>query len=137
MTDTELTALLAKVDALESEEDDGDTWWDLESRHGRLAALYLEAGWEGCYDISHIPGAVPFNGAFKVWQCGRSGGYLNAPDVEDDPRIMLQLAYIARQSRDYFNGADWGKYLAETAIEEDRERELAKLASPRPDRVEA
>jgi hypothetical protein len=206
MTDTELIALLAKVDALESEEDRGYTWWDAdpdvawnepESRHGRLAALYLEAGWEPCYhgdgkfhynvklngmepwhvfrnkvdaarsdenaysriaevadaiteweleawwenlpedDISHIPGAIPFNGTFKVWQCGRSGGYLNAPDVEEDPRIMLQLAYIAQGARDYYNSADWGEYLAEMALERDTEEQLARLASPRADRVEA
>ena len=211
MTETELTEYLARVDALDNEEDGGETWMDAdpeaawgdpESRHGRLAALYLEAGWEGCYhregahfhydvkmngngayrgfrdkvdaavsdnaaydriseiadgitemeleswwenlpydDISHIEGAVEFAPAgrptFKVWQCGRSGGYLNAPKVENDPRIMLQLAFIAQGARDYFNSPEWGEYLAELAIEEYNERRMGELASPRIERIEA
>lgn len=208
MTEIELAQFLARVEAIDNEEDAGNTWMDAdpsvawgdpESRHGRLAALYLEAGWKGCYHhndgaifhydvkldgmegwrayhdkvtrsisdqsvsdriaevsdgitedylrdwwedlpedgITHIPGAIPFNGTFKVWQCGRSGGYLNAPDVEDNPRIMLQLAFIAQQARDYYNSAEWGEYLAELALEQDSEIQLARLASPRADRMEA
>lgn len=216
MTELQLTELFAKLDALDAEPDAGNTWMDAdpsvawddpESRHGRLAALYEEAGWEHCYhngggrfhydvklngngawqafhnkvarsisdpkatdriaeiadgltegelefwwedlpedDISHIPGAIPFDvdyaggptrERFKVWQCGRSGGYLNAPDVEDRPRVMLQLAFIAEGAREYYNSAEYGTYLAENALEQYSETMLEAMASPRPDRVEA
>lgn len=72
----------------------------------------------------------------QVWSCGR-GGWLNAPDYERDPEVMIRLAGHLAESVRYYTSAEWGEYLASEALELDRDSQMAALASPRPDRIEA
>jgi len=204
----EMVSILADLTAMDAEEDGGSTWMDLdpsvawgdpESRHGRLAALYLRAGWEECYHregalfhlnvkigrgnqyratedavgvyVDNLPEEVrqsaynrleamvgrlsdrdledwwemslpdaieEISGRLQaVYACGRSGGYLNSTVLETDPETFIRFGYWAQTERDYFNGAEYGKDLADRAIEEDAEIQLAALASPRMERIEA
>lgn len=62
LTDEQVDGLLARVTALQTKDDDGEltawtwldadpdvAWRDPDSYHGKLAALYIDAGWEVCY----------------------------------------------------------------------------------------
>lgn len=217
----EMVAILLDLAAMDDEEDGGSTWMDLdpsvawndpESRHGRMAALYLRAGWEDCYHgdatfhynvkvgrggvwqaiqdaiRSHIdklpepvrdgardriedrvdqmgdddlrmwwedelpehfadeyvypqpngPPAFRFvRSTDRVYSCGRSGGYVNARDFQDDPETFIRFGFWLTEQRDWFNGSEYGRDLVERAIEEDAETQLAALASPRSERIEA
>lgn len=82
--------LMRDVISLESDEDsytfmDNDpsvAWDDPESHHGRLAALYLEAGWERCY---HRDGAR-FHFNVKVNGNARWRGYNDRLDAIRESR---------------------------------------------------
>lgn len=213
MDEDKVFALLAEVDKLEADEDtwtwlDSDpsvAWNDEDSYHGKLAAIYREAGWESCYHrdgarfhfnvklngneayrgiqdtikaaelfdneaydavMERVNGIQNFDmeiwwqdgdveaflwdegfkrsGAIKrsengprYWSCGRSGGYFNCPDLEDNGRMMVKLAHVLEQSRGYYNSRGYGEDLATRAIEDYREFRLADMASGRPDRIEA
>lgn len=70
--------------------------------------------------------------ATSWYSCGRSGGYVTMPDrymTEGIPMVLM--AYELKSSRDYYNGSDWGTYLADQAIERYDEDRLTELASPR------
>lgn len=73
----------------------------------------------------------------EPYQCGRSGGYFNCSELEGNGSAMVKTAHWLDAAVEYYNGAEWGEYLAEQAIEEDTARQMARLASARPDRIEA
>lgn len=213
LTAEELAALLAQADDLRNRVDDDENpswtwldadpsvaWGDPESYHGKLAALYLDGGWEGCYhnesavvhynvklngmegyrafharvdrekftsEKAHtrieeiadnlqqgdmefwweddLPGFIHYENdgeglglrGVKVYGCGRQGGYVNCRELETNPDAMLKLGAWLGEQREYFNSAEYGEDLAERAIDEYKERQTAKLASPRIERIEA
>lgn len=66
-----------------------------------------------------------------VWSCGRSGGYVNVPDLETDPIAFVRLGYWLGWQRDAWNSYDAGRYHLDYALEVYDERKLESLASPR------
>jgi|SRR5690606_21669432 len=168
-------------------------WDDPESYHGKLAAIYFDAGWERCYHRdARFHFNVKLNGgeawrrfrdlrnglvaernglldadAFdtladhvqewelalwweatardfrcstwieralpgvRLYSCGRSGGYLNADAINDDPVAMIELARHCQESRDYYNGPEWGEHLFRETVERYDAEALEALASPR------
>lgn len=73
----------------------------------------------------------------KAWGCGRSGGYVNCKDLELDGESMIRLAQFLARTKAGYNSREYGEDLAERAIEEDKEQQMAELASPRIERIEA
>ena len=73
----------------------------------------------------------------KAWGCGRSGGYVNCQDLELDGESMIRFAQFLARTKAGYNSREYGEDLAERAIEEDREQQMAELASPRIERIEA
>ncbi len=191
------SALMGDEDAWTWIDQDPDVAWDDDSSgHGKLAALYLEAGWERCYHRDarfHFDVKLKGNASYRalhdaldasgldhdglmehvnwvhdgemeswwenvtyaavedretgdsdhraplrgVYQCGRSGGYLNASRYEKDTDTMLDIARYCAESVEYFTSADYGEWLAETAIEAYNDEKMDELASPRIERIEA
>ncbi len=73
----------------------------------------------------------------NTFGCGRSGGYLNSSKMESNGADMIRLAQFLERTKHYYNSAQYGKDLAERAIEEDHQQQMADLASPRIERIEA
>lgn len=192
----------ARAQALEDNQEELSTWvdndpsvaWDdPDSYHGKLAALYLEAGWEKCYHgDARFHFDVKLNGneawrrfqdlrngleaernglldadefdaladrvqeweleswwedtardlryptwserAFpgkRLYSCGRSGGYLNADAIDDDPVAMIELARHCQESRDYYNSAEWAERLFNETVGRYDAYKLEAMASPR------
>lgn len=185
LTDEQVTALIARVTDLQTTDEDG-----------KLAALYLDAGWERCY---HGDARFHFNVKIRnyralrdaitnanltdesesrieerinayhdqdiqwwwesepeefladldpprtfsrmsrdgVYSCGRSGGYANCDGLNVYPEAMIRFAQFLGQAVDYFESADYAKELVERAIADDKAEQIAALASPRIERIEA
>lgn len=91
MTDTDYETLLTRAQSLYESE---GTWWDLdpdvawstpESRLGKMAALYLESGWEECY---HGEGRFHYN--VKVRGNAVYWGYRDKlAEIQDRPGFEL------------------------------------------------
>lgn len=115
----------SRVEEISTEESDSDLeiWWRFDLPE-RLREIREEE--------SPMRADLP-----RVYSCGRSGGYVNCSDLESRPREMILLGEFVRESREYFDSEEYGRYLAERSIELDLDTQLAKLASPRPDRIEA
>lgn len=75
----------------------------------------------------------------RVYQCGRSGGYLNSRDLEKrrDIETLLRIAQHAVRSKDNFNSREYGEWLGEEALERYHDERIEELASPRIERIEA
>lgn len=89
----------------------------------------LRSWWE---DVLPDDGSNYANASGPRYSCGRSGGYVTMPRADErNGAGMVLMAQNLAGSRAYYNGAEWGEYLADMAIERYDEAKLDELASPR------
>lgn len=182
------------------DDDPSVAWGDESSYHGRLAAIYEDAGWERCYHRDgarfHFNVKVNSNAQYRGYQdkaaaietergegfdrneldliaqeqddsererwwseiswaedetlilrtrlsdgphtsgpnvlgCGRSGGYVNIPDIESDGETMVRMAaWLTAEVRE-FNSREAGEWIAERALERYDEERVAELSTDR------
>jgi hypothetical protein len=67
----------------------------------------------------------------KVWSCGRCGGYVNAPALENNAAGMVALAGWLERVMAWANDREAGRELAARALEEYDAEKLEELAGPR------
>ena len=120
MDTDEVTRITGTVEEWERE-----SWWDL-----ALADSAIEFG-VGTVRDPETRRAVR---GTEWYSCGRSGGYATMPEHYMTHGVaMVLMAWTLESARDYYNGSDWGTYLADQAIERYDETALEELASPRVD----
>jgi len=122
-------------DTMRATEDDRKGLFD-RSAVDELAAMLEDWDRENWWE--DLEGFVQFDLGYKstkVYSCGRSGGYVTGPNL--NPEDLERLGEWLKAEREYHNSAEAGADLAARVLEYYDERELAALASPRPQRVEA